>query len=110
MGRREKGRGQRLDRESYSLIVRVCDEILAGQHQDMFPSAMHTATAVNVKRRLTPAVQQLRDAIRAKAEEWKDIVKIGCTHMQDATPLTLGQKVWICGNAGRRCGTDRGCS
>jgi fumarate hydratase, class II len=139
--------GQRLDREGHSLIVRVCDEILAGQHQDMFPlhvwmtgsgtqfnmnvnevisnrccqlagtplgsktpvhpndhvnlsqssndsfpSAMHIAAAVNVKQRLITAVQQLREAIHAKAEAWKDIVKIGRTHMQDATPLTLGQE------------------
>jgi fumarate hydratase class II len=53
---------------------------------------MHIAAAVNVKQRLIPAVQQLHDAINAKAEEWKDIVKIGRTHMQDATPLTLGQE------------------
>jgi fumarate hydratase class II len=59
---------------------------------DSFPSAMHIAAAVNVKQRLIPAVQQLHDAINAKAEEWKDIVKIGRTHMQDATPLTLGQE------------------
>src|SRR6202453_1186905 len=59
---------------------------------DSFPSAMHIAAAVNVKQRLIPAVQQLRDAIHLKAEEWKDIVKIGRTHMQDATPLTLGQE------------------
>jgi fumarate hydratase, class II len=139
--------GQRLDEERHALIVRVCDEILDGQHQDMFPlhvwmtgsgtqfnmnvnevisnrccqlagtplgsktpvhpndhvnmsqssndsfpSAMHIAAAVNVKQRLIPAVQHLHDAIHAKAEEWKDIVKIGRTHMQDATPLTLGQE------------------
>src|SRR3984885_10748284 len=59
---------------------------------DSFPSAMHIAAAFNVKQRLISAVQQLRDAIHAKAEEWKDIVKIGRTHMQDATPLTLGQE------------------
>src|SRR5262249_39063744 len=45
-----------------------------------------------VKRRLIPAVTALRDAIQAKAKAWKDIVKIGRTHMQDATPLTLGQE------------------
>ena len=139
--------GKRLDDDRHVLIVRVCDEILAGQHQDMFPlhvwmtgsgtqfnmnvnevisnrccqlaatplgsktpvhpndhvnmsqssndsfpSAMHIAAAVNVKQRLIPAVQQLHDAIHTKAEEWKDIVKIGRTHMQDATPLTLGQE------------------
>jgi fumarate hydratase, class II len=59
---------------------------------DSFPSAMNIAAAIGVKRRLIPAVTALRDAIAAKAEEWKDIVKIGRTHMQDATPLTLGQE------------------
>src|SRR3974390_1512921 len=139
--------GGRLDHSIHRLIVQACDEILAGQHHDMFPlhvwmtgsgtqfnmnvnevisnrcsqiagtplgsktpvhpndhvnmsqssndsfpSAMSIAAAVNVKRRLIPAVQQLRDAIAAKSEEWDDIVKIGRTHMQDATPLTLGQE------------------
>ena len=59
---------------------------------DSFPTAMNIAAVVNVKRRLIPAVVGLRDAINAKALDWKDIVKIGRTHMQDATPLTLGQE------------------
>jgi fumarate hydratase class II len=59
---------------------------------DSFPSAMNIAAAVNVKQRLIPAVKQLHDAIAAKAKEWDGIVKIGRTHMQDATPLTLGQE------------------
>src|SRR5262249_55599295 len=59
---------------------------------DSFPSAMNIAVAINVKNRLIPAVAALRDAIRAKAEEWGEIVKIGRTHMQDATPITLGQE------------------
>jgi fumarate hydratase, class II len=139
--------GGRLDDQRHSLIVRVCDEILAGRHHDMFPlhvwmtgsgtqfnmnvnevvsnrccqlagtplgsktpvhpndhvnmsqssndsfpSAMNIAAAVNVKQRLIPAVQKLLDAISAKVEEWKNVVKIGRTHMQDATPLTLGQE------------------
>jgi fumarate hydratase class II len=139
--------GKRLDDERHRLIVAVCDEILAGQHHDMFPlhvwmtgsgtqfnmnvnevisnrccqlagtplasktpvhpndhvnmaqssndsfpSAMYIAAAVNVKRRLIPAVKTLHDAIAAKAQEWKDVIKIGRTHMQDATPLTLGQE------------------
>jgi fumarate hydratase, class II len=139
--------GGRLDVERHRLIVKTCDEILAGQHHDMFPlhvwmtgsgtqfnmnvnevisnrccqlagtalgsktpvhpndhvnmsqssndsfpSAMYIAAAVNVKGRLLPAVAGLRDAMAAKAEEWKDIVKIGRTHMQDATPITLGQE------------------
>jgi fumarate hydratase class II len=53
---------------------------------------MNIAAAVNVKQRLIPAVRALHGAIAAKAEEWKSIVKIGRTHMQDATPLTLGQE------------------
>jgi fumarate hydratase, class II len=139
--------GKRLDQKRHDLIAQVCDEILAGQHHDMFPlhvwmtgsgtqfnmnvnevisnrccqiagtplgsktpvhpndhvnmsqssndsfpSAMNIAAAVNVKARLIPAAKQLRDAFAAKANEWKDIVKIGRTHMQDATPLTLGQE------------------
>jgi fumarate hydratase, class II len=138
---------KRLDDERHGLIVQVCDEILAGQHHDMFPlhvwmtgsgtqfnmnvnevisnrccqlagaplgsktpvhpndhvnmsqssndsfpSAMYIAAAVNVKARLIPTVKALHDAIIAKVEQWKDIVKIGRTHMQDATPITLGQE------------------
>ena len=137
----------RLDDRRYRLIVQVCDEILAGQHHDMFPlhvwmtgsgtqfnmnvnevisnrccqlagtpvgskapvhpndhvnmaqssndtfpSTMYIAAAVNVKQRLIPAVTDLSRAIAAKAEAWRDIVKIGRTHMQDATPITLGQE------------------
>jgi fumarate hydratase class II len=59
---------------------------------DSFPTAMNIAAAVNVRQRVIPAVSGLRDAIAAKAEQWKHIVKIGRTHMQDATPLTLGQE------------------
>jgi fumarate hydratase class II len=139
--------GGRLHDRAHKLIVHACDEILAGQHHDMFPlhvwmtgsgtqfnmnvnevisnrccqlagtalgskapvhpndhvnmsqssndtfpSAMYIAAAVNVKRRLLPAVTGLRDAVAVKAEDWNDIVKIGRTHMQDATPITLGQE------------------
>jgi fumarate hydratase class II len=59
---------------------------------DTFPSAMYIAAGVGAKQRLMPAVKELCDAISVKAELWKDIVKIGRTHMQDATPLTLGQE------------------
>src|ERR1700678_3953483 len=59
---------------------------------DSFPSAMYIAAATNTKQRLIPAVTALRDSMNLKAEEWKDIVKIGRTHLQDATPLTLGQE------------------
>ena len=136
-----------LNDQFISLIVKVCDEILSGQHLDMFPlhvwmtgsgtqfnmnvnevisnrcsqlagtplaskvpvhpndhvnmsqssndtfpSAMYIASAVNVVQRLAPAVKALHDSIDAKAVEWADIVKIGRTHMQDATPITLGQE------------------
>jgi fumarate hydratase class II len=139
--------GKRLDDQRHKLVVQVCDEILAGQHHDMFPlhvwmtgsgtqfnmnvnevisnrccqlagtplasktpvhpndhvnmaqssndsfpSAMYIAAALNVKQRLMPAVKALHDGIAVKAEEWKDVIKIGRTHMQDATPLTLGQE------------------
>jgi fumarate hydratase, class II len=139
--------GKRLDEKRRNLIVQVCDEILAGQHHDMFPlhvwmtgsgtqfnmnvnevisnrccqlagtplgsktpvhpndhvnmaqssndsfpSAMNIAAAVNVKQRLIPAVKALHDAIAERVKQWKDVIKIGRTHMQDATPLTLGQE------------------
>src|SRR3981189_1868098 len=139
--------GKRLDDKRHKLIVQVCDEILAGQHHDMFPlhvwmtgsgtqfnmnvnevisnrccqiagtplgsktpvhpndhvnmsqssndtfpSAMYIAAAVNVVERLLPAGKALTDSIDAKAREWSNIVKIGRTHMQDATPITLGQE------------------
>lgn len=139
--------GKRLGDLEYQLIVQTCDEILAGQHHDMFPlhvwmtgsgtqfnmnvnevisnrccqssgtplgsknpvhpndhvnmsqssndsfpSAMYMAAAINVKTRLMPAITRLKDAIAVKADDWKDIVKIGRTHMQDATPITLGQE------------------
>jgi len=59
---------------------------------DTFPSAMYIAAAVNVVRRLIPALKALHDAIGAKAAQWDDVIKIGRTHMQDATPITLGQE------------------
>src|ERR1700745_3120053 len=68
------------------------DVNMAQSSNDTFPSAMYIAAALNVKQRLIPAVTDLRDAISAKAQAWDDIVKIGRTHMQDATPLTLGQE------------------
>src|SRR3984893_11830150 len=65
---------------------------MAQSSNDSFPTAMNIAAAVNVKERLIPAVKALRDSIAAKVEEWKDVVKIGRTHMQDATPITLGEE------------------
>lgn len=65
---------------------------MAQSSNDSFPTAMYIAAAVNTQQRLVPAIQALHDAIATKADAWKDIVKIGRTHMQDATPLTLGQE------------------
>ncbi len=59
---------------------------------DTFPTAMHIACAEEVVHRLVPALIHLRDALAAKSEAWADIIKIGRTHTQDATPLTLGQE------------------
>lgn len=59
---------------------------------DTFPTAMHVACAEEIEHRLLPALQQLRNALNDKAEAWKQIIKIGRTHTQDATPLTLGQE------------------
>jgi fumarate hydratase class II len=141
-------RAGRLDDARAGLIVKICDEILAGQHDDQFPlrvwmtgsgtqfnmnvnevianrvsqisgeplgskkpvhpndhvnlsqssndsfpAAMCIAAAIGVRQNLIPAVAALRDALAAKAAAWADIVKIGRTHLQDATPLTLGQEV-----------------
>ncbi|MBI4805116.1 MAG: class II fumarate hydratase [Desulfovibrio sp.] len=59
---------------------------------DTFPAAMYMAAAIGTDRDLIPAVKNLREGLNAKAEAWADIVKIGRTHLQDATPLTLGQE------------------
>jgi len=59
---------------------------------DTFPTAMHIATVEEVHSRLIPALEHLHAALQAKADAWTDIIKIGRTHLQDATPLTLGQE------------------
>lgn len=59
---------------------------------DTFPTAMHIAAVEKIQHKLIPAVTQLRNALAAKADEFKDIVKIGRTHLMDAVPLTLGQE------------------
>jgi fumarate hydratase, class II len=59
---------------------------------DTFPTAMHIACAEEIHHRLLPALQHLHKALDAKAKTWKDIIKIGRTHTQDATPVTLGQE------------------
>jgi len=64
---------------------------------DTYPTAMHIACAEEITHRLLPALQELRNALNDKAQAWTDIIKIGRTHTQDATPLTLGQEVsgWV---------------
>jgi len=59
---------------------------------DSFPSAMHIAAAIRTEGPLVQAITELKSAIAAKAVEWDDVIKIGRTHMQDATPITLGQE------------------
>ena len=69
------------------------DHINRGQSSnDTFPSAMHIAAVEQIYNELLPALDHMRTALDAKAKEWKSIVKIGRTHLQDATPLTLGQE------------------
>jgi fumarate hydratase class II len=68
------------------------DVNLSQSSNDTFPTAMHIATVFEFSNRLIPAVTTLKDAIWTKAREWVDIVKIGRTHLQDATPLTVGQE------------------
>jgi fumarate hydratase class II len=68
------------------------DVNMSQSSNDTFPTAMHIATVIEFSNHLIPAVMALRDAIWAKAQEWVDIVKIGRTHLQDATPLTVGQE------------------
>ncbi|MGB5847765.1 MAG: class II fumarate hydratase, partial [Ignavibacteriaceae bacterium] len=64
----------------------------AQSSNDTFPTAMHIAAVEEIHRRLIPMVTKLRDALQKKSEEFKDYIKIGRTHLMDATPLTLGQE------------------
>src|SRR5271168_59860 len=68
------------------------DVNMSQSSNDTFPAAMHIAAATETRERLLPAIKNLRDALDAKAREFAGIVKIGRTHLQDATPLTLGQE------------------
>lgn len=69
------------------------DDVNSGQSSnDSFPTALHVAAALAVRDTLLPALERLHDALDVKAREWSDVVKIGRTHLQDATPLTLGQE------------------
>ncbi len=74
------------------------DHVNRGQSSnDTFPTAMHIATVEELHRQLYPKVEVLRDTLASKAEAFKDLVKVGRTHLQDATPITLGQEIggWV---------------
>ena len=74
-------------------LVHPNDDVNLGQSSnDVFPTAMHVAAARAVEHDLLPRLERLEATLAAKAEEFADIVKIGRTHLQDATPLTLGQE------------------
>ena len=74
-------------------LVHPNDDVNKGQSSnDVIPTAMHVAAVQALRARLRPAVEKLRDALAQKAAAFDDIVKIGRTHLQDATPLTLGQE------------------
>src|SRR5438445_6368737 len=74
-------------------LVHPNDDVNKGQSSnDVFPTAMHVAAVEAVRAHVQPSLKTLRDALAAKSREFRDIVKIGRTHLQDATPLTLGQE------------------
>jgi fumarate hydratase class II len=74
-------------------LVHPNDDVNKGQSSnDVFPTAMHVAAVEAVRNHVRPSVQALREALQAKSDAFRDIVKIGRTHLQDATPLTLGQE------------------
>jgi fumarate hydratase class II len=75
-------------------LVHANDDVNRGQStNDVFPTAIHVATVEALREGVVPAVARLRDTLAAKAEAFRDVVKIGRTHLMDATPLTLGQEV-----------------
>src|ERR687889_593259 len=81
-----------LDAELAERIAAGADEIAEGGHDDVFPSAVHLAALDEATNTLLPALERLESAFAVKAEEFKDIVKSGRTHLMDAVPVTLGQE------------------
>ncbi|WP_339958833.1 class II fumarate hydratase [Delftia acidovorans] len=81
-----------------SRLVHPNDDVNKSQSSnDVFPTAMHVAAVTAIEKKLLPAIALLRNTLQAKSEAYADIVKIGRTHLQDATPLTLGQEIsgWV---------------
>ena len=79
-------------------LVHSNDDVNQSQSSnDVYPTAMHVAAVTAIEQKLLPAMAQLRATLQAKSEAFADIVKIGRTHLQDATPLTLGQEIsgWV---------------
>ena len=86
------------------------DDVNRGQSSnDTFPTAMHIAAVEQLEDVLLPAVGRLRDTLQAKVERFRDVVKVGRTHLQDATPITLGQEVsgWVAQLDGALTGVRR---
>jgi fumarate hydratase, class II len=82
------------DRFSDKKAFHPNDHVNMGQStNDMFPTAIHVAAGLAISRELVPALERFRDVLAAKAKEWDDIIKIGRTHLADATPLRLGQEI-----------------
>lgn len=76
-----------------SKLVHPNDHVNRSQSSnDSFPTVMHIATVVETNQRLIPHLKELTESLRKKSKEFADIIKIGRTHTQDATPLTLGQE------------------
>jgi len=81
------------DRFSEKKVIHPNDHVNMSQStNDTFPTAIHVATACEIKQRLLPALQRFHQVLADKAREWADVIKIGRTHLMDATPLTLGQE------------------
>ncbi|MBA2817003.1 class II fumarate hydratase [Candidatus Pantoea persica] len=81
-----------------SRLVHPNDDVNKSQSSnDVFPTAMHVAAVIALREKLIPQIEVLKRTLREKSDAFKDIVKIGRTHLQDATPLTLGQKIsgWV---------------
>jgi len=79
-------------------LVHPNDDVNKSQSSnDTYPTALHVASVISVEERLLPAIAKLKATLQAKSEEFSHIVKIGRTHLQDATPLTLGQEIsgWV---------------